>query len=134
MKQAILTNCFIAFCGLSSTDVNEFAEEFGKDIVIMRQSTYKNKILLPNFFPESYRDTETEEYRYWPTYLQDQMKRFHFVCKILNDGTPQKPIKGVGAFVPRDWKEIKSWDQPIERPAEKVPTSFVRRFFKQGGV
>lgn len=121
MKQAIMTNCRnkIAFCGLSSTDAKEFAEEFGKDVVIMRQSTYKNKILLPKFFPESYRDTETEEYRYRPTYLQDQMKRFHFICKILNDGTPQKPIEGVGAFVPRNWKEQRSWEQIVQKPTEK---------------
>lgn len=121
MKQAIMTNCRnkIAFCGLSSTDAKEFAEEFGKDVVIMRQSTYKNKILLPKFFPESYRDTETEEYRYRPTYLQDQMKRFHFICKILNDGTPQKPIEGVGAFVPRNWKEQRSWEQVVQKSTEK---------------
>lgn len=131
MKQAILTNCRnkIAFCGLSSADANEFAEEFGKDVVIMRQSTYKNKILLPKFFPESYRDTEAEEYRYRPTYLQDQMKRFHFICKILNDGTPQKPIEGVGAFVPRNWKEQRSWEQPINHPGKEKNSGFVKKLF-----
>ncbi|SOC22064.1 TraM-binding TraD/TraG-like protein [Ureibacillus xyleni] len=136
MKQAILTNCRnkIAFCGLSSADANEFAEEFGKDVVIMRQSTYKNKILLPKFFPESYRDTETEEYRYRPTYLQDQMKRFHFICKILNDGTPQKPIEGVGAFVPRNWREMRSWEHLSGKPAEKGSRGFLERCFKHAGI
>lgn len=130
MKQAIMTNCRnkIAFCGLSSSDAKEFAEEFGKDVVIMRQSTYKNKILMPKFFPESYRDTETEEYRYRPTYLQDQMKRFHFICKILNDGTPQKPIEGVGAFVPRNWKEQRSWEQIVQKPVEKKKRVFKKLF------
>lgn len=116
MKQAIMTSCRnkIAFCGLSATDAKEFADEFGKDLVTMRQSTYKNRILLPKWFPESYRDTETEEYRFRPTYLQDQMRRFHFICRMLNDGTPQNPIEGVGTFVPRNWRELRQWEPPKE--------------------
>ncbi|GAE93085.1 conjugation protein [Gracilibacillus boraciitolerans JCM 21714] len=52
MKHAILTNCRnkIAFCGLSANDAKEFAEEFGKDKITMRQSTYRNRIFLPRFF------------------------------------------------------------------------------------
>ena len=116
MKQAIMTSCRnkIAFCGLSATDAKEFADEFGKDLVTMRQSTYKNRILLPKWFPESYRDTETEEYRFRPTYSQDQMRRFHFICRMLNDGTPQNPIEGVGTFVPRNWRELRQWEPPKE--------------------
>jgi TraM recognition site of TraD and TraG len=112
MKQAILTSCRnkIAFCGLSAQDAKEFAEEFGKDKVIMRQSTYKNRILLPRFFPDNYRDTEIEEYRYHYTYLQDSMKRFHFLCRIMKDGTPQRPFEGIGQFVPRNWKELREWE------------------------
>lgn len=112
MKQAILTSCRnkIAFCGLSAQDAKEFADEFGKDIVIQRQATYKNKLLLPRLFPEHYRDTEIEEYRYHYTYLQDSMKRFHFICRLLKDGTPQRPFEGVGQFVPKDWKERREWD------------------------
>lgn len=112
MKQAILTSCRnkIAFCGLSAQDAKEFAEEFGKDQIIMRQSTYKNRILLPRIFPDSYRDTETEEYRYHYTYLQDQMKRFHYICRLLKNGVPQRPFEGVGQFVPRDWKERREWE------------------------
>lgn len=112
MKQAILTSCRnkIAFCGLSAQDAQEFADEFGKDKVVMRQSTYKNRILFPNLFPENYRDTETEEYRYHYTYLQDNMKRFHFLTRILKDGTPQRPFEGVGQFVPRDWAERREWE------------------------
>lgn len=112
MKQAILTSCRnkIAFCGLSAQDAKEFAEEFGKDRVVMRQSTYKNRILLPRFFPDNYRDTEIEEYRYHYTYLQDSMKRFHFLCRIMKDGTPQRPFEGIGRFVPRNWKELREWE------------------------
>lgn len=112
MKQAILTSCRnkIAFCGLSAADAKEFAEEFGQDKVVMRQSTYKNRILLPRLFPDNYRDTEIQEYRYHYTYLQDSMKRFHFLCRILKDGTPQRPFEGIGQFVPRNWRELREWE------------------------
>ncbi|WP_245629799.1 type IV secretory system conjugative DNA transfer family protein [Domibacillus robiginosus] len=112
MKQAILTSCRnkIAFGGLSAGDAKEFAEEFGRDRVIMRQSTYKNRIMIPKFFPESYRDTENEEYRFYYTDLMDGLPRFHFVHKLLQDGTPQPPELAKGTFVPRDWKEKREWE------------------------
>lgn len=136
MKQAIMTSCRnkIAFCGLSATDAKEFADEFGKDLVTMRQSTYKNRILLPKWFPESYRDTETEEYRFRPTYLQDQMRRFHFICRMLNDGTPQNPIEGVGTFVPRNWRELRQWEPPKEvtnEDKEQQGLSIFKRLLKR---
>lgn len=112
MKQAILTSCRnkITFGGLSAGDAKEFAEEFGQDRVIMRQSTYKNRILIPKFFPESYRDTENEEYRFYYTDLMDGLPRFHFVHKLLQNGTPQPPELAKGQFVPHDWKEKKEWE------------------------
>ena len=64
----------------------------------MRQSTYKNRILFPRLFPDSYRDTESEEYRFHYTYLQDQMARFHYIARLMNDGTPQKPIEAIGSL------------------------------------
>src|SRR5690606_11072765 len=53
MKRAILGGCrnIITFGGIKSEDAKEFADELGKDKIIMRQSTYKNRILLPNLFP-----------------------------------------------------------------------------------
>jgi hypothetical protein len=113
MKQAILTSCRnkITFGGLSAGDAKEFAEEFGRDRVIMRQGTYKNRILIPKFFPESYRDTENEEYRFYYTDLMDGLPRFHFVHKLLQDGTPQPPELAKGHFVPRDWKERREWEE-----------------------
>lgn len=127
MKQAILTSCRnkIAFCGLSAKDAKEFAEEFGKDKVVMRQSTYKNRILLPRLFPENYRDTEIEEYRYHYTYLQDSMKRFHFLCRIMKDGTPQRPFEGIGQFVPKDWKERREWEV-------KEPKTLAKKLLSNG--
>jgi hypothetical protein len=117
MKQAIMTSCRnkIAFGGLSAKDAQEFAEEFGKNQIIMRQSTYKNRILIPKLFPDSYRETESEEYRFHYTYLQDQMERFHYIVRLLKDGTPQKPIEAVGSFVPKDWKERREWETEEEQ-------------------
>ncbi|KAA9019012.1 type IV secretory system conjugative DNA transfer family protein [Niallia endozanthoxylica] len=121
MKQAIMTSCRnkIAFGGLSAKDAQEFSEEFGKDQIIIRQSTYKNRVLLPRLFPDSYRDTESEEYRFHYTYLQDQMARFHYIARLMKDGTPQKPIEAVGSFVPRDWKERREWETNEERKRRK---------------
>lgn len=117
MKQVIMTSCRnkIAFGGLSAKDAQEFSEEFGKDQIIMRQSTYKNRILVPRLFPDSYRDTESEEYRFHYTYLQDQMERFHYIARLMKDGTPQKPFEAIGRFVPKDWKERREWETKRER-------------------
>lgn len=116
IKQAIMTSCRnkIAFGGLSAADAQEFADEFGKDTVIMRQSTYKNRIIFPNFFPEKYRDTENEEYRFPYTYLQDGIEKFHYVARLLKDGQPQRPIEGVGQFIPRDWATRRVWERGME--------------------
>ena len=113
MKQAILTSCRnkICFGGISAQDAQDFADEFGKDKVIMRQSTYKNRILLPRLFPDSYRDTEDEEYRFDPTDLMDGIPKFNFVHKLLQDGPPQKPALAKGQFVPRNWKELREWEE-----------------------
>lgn len=114
VKRTILTNCRnkIVFGGLSSEDAKEFAEEFGKDRYLMRQSTYKNRILIPRFFPEQYRDTEIEEYRFTFTDIMDGLPRFHFIHKLMVDGEQQPPGIAKGNFVPRNWKELREWEQP----------------------
>lgn len=40
----------------------------------------------------------------------DGFPRFHFVHKLLQDGTPQQPAMAKGHFVPRDWKEKREWE------------------------
>lgn len=108
MKQAFLTSCRnkIAFTGLASQDAKEFQEEFGKRPVIVRQSTYSPSLFAPSIMPNSYRDTDNEEYRYTYTQLMDGLPRFHYVAKLLQDGHPQKPQIGKGIFIPKNWKEI----------------------------
>ncbi|WP_249336543.1 type IV secretory system conjugative DNA transfer family protein [Sporosarcina sp. Marseille-Q4063] len=132
MKQAILTSCRnkICFGGISAQDAKEFAEEFGMDKVIMRQSTYKNRILLPRLFPDSYRDTEDEEYRFDFTDLMDGIPKFNFVHKLLQDGTPQKPALAKGQFVPRNWKELREWEDGTSFKKLKK-SSLLKRFQKR---
>jgi len=112
MKQSIMTSCRnkIAFGGLSAEDAIEFSREFGKKRVIRRESTFKQQTIVPNILPETYRDTEKEEDRIFYTQLMDGLPRFHFVAKLLKDGTPQPPKLGKGSFVPHDWKERREWE------------------------
>lgn len=130
MKRAILTNCRnkIVFGGLSSQDAKEFAEEFGKDKIIMRQSTYTNRILIPKLFPDNYRDTEEEEYRFDYTDIMDGLPRFHFIHKLVKDGTPQPPGIGVGSFVPHNWKELREWEKPKKT---NIFMRFTEKFFNK---
>ena len=111
MKQTILQSCRnkIVFGGVSNEDAKEFAEEFGKDKIIMRQSTYKHKVFIPVLFPESYRDTETEEYRYDPTDIMTEMKKYTFIHKLVYDNQVQRPSTAIGNLVPSDWKTLKEW-------------------------
>lgn len=107
IKQSIMTNCRnkIAFGGLSAKDAKEFAEEFGKQTVILRQSTYEMKYLMPNIMPSTYRDTEKEEYRFTPSQIMTGLPRFHFIYQTLEDGTPKNARIGKGKFIPKDWYE-----------------------------
>ncbi|MNB91622.1 AAA-like domain protein [compost metagenome] len=112
MKQSILTSCRnkITFGGLAYQDALEFSREFGKKQIISRQSTFKQQLLLPNILPENYRDTEKEEDRIFYTQLMDGLPKFHYVAKLLEDGTPLPPKIGKGAFVPQDWRERREWE------------------------
>lgn len=113
MKQAIMTSCRnkIAFGGLSEKDAKEFSEEFGKDKVMVRQSTYQNKPLMPNILPNTYRDTEDEEYRFSYSEIMDGLPQFYYIAKLMNNGRMQEPVLGKGTFVPRDWKERREWEE-----------------------
>lgn len=112
MKRAILGGCrnIIVFGGIKSEDAREFAEEFGKDKIIMRQNTYKNNPFLPTMFPDSYRDTENEEYRFDATDLME-LPRFHYVHRLMKDGHTQQPGVAKGTFIRRDWKEAREWEK-----------------------
>jgi len=112
MKRSILASCRnkIAFGGVTYEDAADFANEFGKDKIIMRQSTYDNKIVGLNLFPASFRDTEDEEYRFDPTDIRDGLARFTYIHQLMSGGVLQKPALAEGTFVPRDWKELREWE------------------------
>ncbi|WP_226895248.1 type IV secretory system conjugative DNA transfer family protein [Oceanobacillus oncorhynchi] len=124
MKQSILINCRnkIVYGGVGIDDAKEFAEEFGKDKVIMRQSTFKNRIFMPVFFPDSYRDTETEEYRFDASDIMDGLPAYSYIHKLVYNGQIQKPSLAMGNPVPEDWKMKREWDK----------SNKVLKFFKYG--
>ncbi|MFD1362750.1 type IV secretory system conjugative DNA transfer family protein [Lentibacillus salinarum] len=131
MKTAIMNSCRnkIAFGGLPANDAKEFAEEFGMKRVTMTQDTYEHNVLLPSLFPKSYRETETEEYRFYFTEIMDGLPRFHYVHKLLQDGVQQPPGLAKGIFVPRDWKQRKEW---LDQGKEKTPLN--KRFKRAARV
>lgn len=135
IKSSIINSCRnkIAFGGLSFNDAEEFSNLFGKDRITMRQNTYKNNILMPNLFPDSYRDTETEEVRFTATDLIDGLPRFNFVYQLCMDGTMQKPKIGKGSFVPKNWRELREWEEKpkVTDLAANVIRGNIKDFKKQ---
>lgn len=130
MRQAIMTNCRnqIVFGGVSSDDARQFAEEFGKDKVVMRQATYKHKIFMPVLFPDSYRDTETEEYRFDPTDIMTELKKFTFIHKLMYDSQIQRPEIAQGVLVPRNWKKLREWeDKSFSGRLKKLTTALLTK-------
>lgn len=113
MKRAILASCRnrIVFGGVTYEDAKDFADEFGEDRILMRQSTYKNRIFLPNLFPDSFRDTEITEHRFDPTDIRDGLPRFTYIHQLMQGGVLQKPAIAKGTFVPRNWKELREWEK-----------------------
>jgi hypothetical protein len=127
MKQAILTSCRnkIAFGGLSAADAKEFSDEFGKEWVVKKEKTYDG-VLIPRILPKSYRIVEKEINRFYYTDLMDGLPRFHYVHKLLQDGTPQPPGLAKGTFVPKDWKE-----QLINHQKKSFDLKIILKFFKR---
>ncbi|WP_100528835.1 hypothetical protein [Paenibacillus sp. GM1FR] len=42
--------------------------------------------------------------------MMDGLPKFHYVARLLDDGTPLPQKNGKGSFVPRDWKERREWE------------------------
>src|SRR5699024_7440590 len=130
MRQSILTNTRnkIVFGGVAMDDAKAFSEMFGEDDVVMRQSTYKFKTVMPMLFPDSYRDTETTEVRFSPTDIMDQLPRFTYVHQMMKDGKLNEPGLGLGQFVPRNWKELREWeDKPLIKKSSYL--NGIKEFF-----
>lgn len=121
VKRAIMGGCRnkIVFGGIGAEDAREFADEFGKKQIIERQATYKTNIIGPNIFPDNYRDTEREEYRYYPTQLMDGLPRFHYVAKLLESGQPMPPAVYRGTFTPHNWKVLREWEDHKQKQQKR---------------
>lgn len=106
MKRAILTSTRnkIVFGGLEYEDAEEVSKIMGKDVIRERSRTYSGGI-LENILPKQYKDQEEEKERFYSTFLMDGLPKFHYIHKLLVNGTPQEPGVAVGDFVPKDWKE-----------------------------
>ena len=130
MKKTIMTNCRNKLCfgGVSAEDAQEFSDEFGKDKIIIRQSTYKHRIFMPVLFPDSYRDTESEEYRYDPTDIMDNLPKYSYIQKMMYDGQMQKPSIAAGDIVPEDWMKRREWEKQDKLvKLKKTVDGFVRK-------
>ncbi|TMN23746.1 type IV secretory system conjugative DNA transfer family protein [Lentibacillus cibarius] len=145
MKQAIMTNCRNKLCfnGVGFQDAQEFADEFGKDKIVMRQSTYKHRLIMPTVFPDSYRDTESEEYRFDPTDIMDNLPKYSFIHKVMYEAAMQKPALARGDLVPSDWKERREWEdnslkaklrQAVYQTGEKTGAGLKRQFHRLANV
>lgn len=119
MKNAILTSTRnkIVFGGLEYEDAKEISNIMGTEQIVKRSRTYDGGI-LKNILPKIYKDDEEEVARFHPTLLMDGLPRFHCICKLLKDGTPQEPFVAKGEWIPRDWKE-----QLLREESEKVAFS-----------
>lgn len=106
MKRAILTSTRnkIIFGGLEYEDAEEVSRIMGKEVIRERSRSFSGGI-LENILPKIYKEEEEEKERYYATFLMDGLPRFHYIHKLLVNGTPQEPGVGVGNFIPRDWKD-----------------------------
>jgi hypothetical protein len=122
MKRAILTSTRnkIVFGGLEYEDAEEVSKIMGKNLIRERQTTFGGGI-MDNILPKHYKETEEEKQRFYSTFLMDGLPRFHYIYKLLNDGTPKEPGVGKGDFVPRDWKD--QLEKELNKPIldEKYP-------------
>ncbi len=106
MKRSILTSTRnkIVFGGLEYEDAEEVSKIMGKNLIRQRERMFSGGI-LENILPKHYRDSEEEKQRFYSTFLMDGLPRFHYIHKLLDNGTPREPGIAVGEFVPRNWKE-----------------------------
>lgn len=115
MKKAILTSCRnkIFFGGLSGQDAKEASVELGMDTVKQTEKRYDGSILR-QLQPKMTSDREVEKERFNYTTIMDGIPRFHFIHKLVIDGTSQPPGLAVGKFIPRDPKKLREHFRKIK--------------------
>lgn len=97
----VMTNCRnqLVFGGLYQHDAREFEWEFGKVEGIDRQVSYDNRILVPEIFPESFKDSRKDKPRYTYTGIKE-LSEGKFIYHIVRNGTYLPPGIGVGELPP----------------------------------
>lgn len=134
MKKAILTNTQnkIVFSGFEYEDAEEASMIMGKENIIQRTKMYDGGI-LKNILPKSYRDEEVEKARFHSSIFMDGLPRFHCVCKLRLDGTPEKPVVAKGEFVPKDWQKQLAAEESrrvLDKPKPAIWKLRDRAFYK----
>lgn len=109
MKKAILTSCRnkIIFGGLSGEDAKEVSIEMGMDMIEHTEKRYDGSVFR-QLQPKMTSDKEIERERFTYSTIMDGIPRFHFIHKLLIDGTPQPPGLAVGKFIPKDPEELRA--------------------------
>lgn len=102
-REVVLQNCRnkLVFGGLSASDAERFAREFGEQDVRVREMSYRHHrtVLMP-WGPDQFRESWRPKPRFAYTQLME-LPRFHVAYRLVCGGTPQPPGLGVALPPPR---------------------------------
>ncbi|MEW6047898.1 MAG: hypothetical protein AB1609_15710, partial [Bacillota bacterium] len=102
-REVVLQNCRnkLVFGGLSASDAERFAREFGEQDVRVREMSYRHyrTVLMP-WGPDQFRESFRPKPRFGYTQLME-LPRFHVAYRVVRGGTPQPPGLGVALPPPR---------------------------------
>lgn len=111
-REVMVQNCRnrLVFGGLSASDAQRFAREFGEVVVRQREHTFRRHGTVMGWWPEVYRESERSRPLFDYTRLI-HLPRWHVVYQVVRDGVVQVPRQGVSLPPPR------------LRPARPVPAA-----------
>lgn len=100
-REVMVQNCRnrLVFGGMSASDAERFAREFGEVEVRRREHTFRRQGALVGWWPEAYRESERFRARFDYTHLI-HLPRWHVVYQVVRDGVVQVPRQGVSLSRP----------------------------------
>ncbi|MEW5935846.1 MAG: TraM recognition domain-containing protein, partial [Bacillota bacterium] len=112
-REVIIQNCRnrLVFGGLSASDAERFAREFGEVLVRQREHTFRRHGTVMGWWPDMYRESERSRPAFDPTRLK-HLPRWHVVYQVVRDGVVQVSRQGVSLPRPR-----------LRRPAPAAPAA-----------